>query len=77
MLHDRDGVDRLLAHRILAKISLQIIFRESIEADASTRFFTIDTNERYADHLGKRANTGTPKLLPEYEASVGARTQML
>lgn len=26
---------------------------------------------------GKRANAGTPKLLPEYEASVGARIQML
>jgi NAD(P)-dependent dehydrogenase (short-subunit alcohol dehydrogenase family) len=26
---------------------------------------------------GKRASAGTPKLLPEYEASVGARIQML
>jgi NAD(P)-dependent dehydrogenase (short-subunit alcohol dehydrogenase family) len=26
---------------------------------------------------GRRANAGTPKLLPEYEASVGARIQML
>jgi hypothetical protein len=32
---------------------------------------------RYADQRGKRANAGTPKLLPEYEASVGARIQML
>jgi hypothetical protein len=46
MLDDRDSVDRLLAHCIVAKIGLQIEFREGFEADASTRFFTVDTNEQ-------------------------------